>query len=363
MLLELTSGQVIAAATVGLLIVGAIQVITTLQRRKNSVVNVSPSLTVYPGTEFPNIHATNGVPTLEQLTQGVEVDPKDRRRARLLYEMGLAQFNHYVNNRDGVVAESRRAMESLVEQMDRAEVSLAGGTGIALARADKDELPETLIQYNSLRPQAQIYAQHKRREHEALQTIANDLQKNVPRTDYTSVKSLIELGEVPLDAIMSELPLSWQELRAISEVERGDRTVVKPPKREFIHTIFLTRDGRLLEDKRAERDGKWLRSDKHNMLVPYQEPVPVSRGRREGGAPVPTGECRIIIDRDPSPEWITEFWRQGGSRDQQYLLARDGRLPEQIRAAYRRRQIRTALWVIVAALVTVDVVMLAARYL
>ena len=362
-MLELTSGQVIAIATVGLLIVGAVRLIMTLRRRQDGVVNSNPTLTVYPGTEFPDIRATSGVPTMEQLTQGIEVDPKDRRRARLLYEMGLAQFNHYVNNRDGVVAESRRAMESLIEQMDEAEVSLARSTGIALAVADKDELPETLIQYNSLRPQVQIYAQHKRREHEALQTIASDLHHSVPRTDYTSVKSLIELGDVPLDAIMSELPLPWQELRTVSQVEAGDRIVGKPPKREFIHTIFLTRDGRLLEDKRAERDGKWLRSDKHDMLVPFQEPVPVFEARGEGEQPIRTGECRIVIDRDPSPEWITEFWRQGGYRDQQYILARDGKLPEQIRAAYRRRQLRLALWVIVAALATVDVVLLATRYL
>ncbi len=347
----------------GLLIVGAIQLITTLRRRKNSVVNAKATLTVYPGTEFPNIHATSGVPTLEQLTQGKKVDPKDRRRARVLYEMGLAQFNHYVNNRDGVVAESRRAMESLVEQMDQAEVSLAGSTGIALAIADKDELPETLIQYNSLSPQAQIYAQHKRGEYEALRTIANDLLKNVPRTDYTSVKSRIESGDVFLSSIMSELPFPWQELRTLNEAGSRKTVVAKPPKREFIHTIFLTRDGRLLEDKRAERDGNWLRSEKHNMLVPFQEPAQVMRARSEGAPLVPTGEWRIIVDSDPSQEWITEFWRQGGYRDQQYLLARDGQLPDQIRSAYRRKIVKTALWIVVAALAAVDIVVFTIKYL
>ena len=362
-MLGITSGQVIAAATVGLLlatvglvIVGVLQLITIRRHRKNRIADANPTLTVYPGGEFPKIHATNGVPTLQQLIQDIEVAPEDRWRARLLYEMGLAQFNHYVNNRDGVVTESRLAMESLVEQMDQSEISLAESTGIAFARADKDELPETLIQYNSLRPQTQIYAQHERREHEALQTIANDLQKNVPRTDYTSVKSLIESGEVPLDAIMSELPLPWQELRTISEVESGGRIVVKPPRREFMHTIFLTRDGRVLEDKRAERDGKWLQSDKHNLLVPYQEPAQVMRARDLDDRGVPTGESMIIIDRDPGPEWVTDFWRQGGYRDQQYILARDGRLPEQIRTAYRQKQIKTGLWLAFAALAIVDAV-------
>ena len=365
-LLALTSGQVIAAATVGLLlatvglvIVGVLHLVTIRRHRKNRLADANPTLTVYPGGEFPRIHATSSVPTLQQLTQDIQVAPDDRWRARLLYDMGLSRFNHYVNNRDGVVIESRLEMASLAEQMEQSEISLAESTGIALARADKDELPETLVQYNSLRPQTQIYVQHKRREHQALQTIANDLQKNVPRTDYTSVKSLIESGEVPLETIMSELPLPWQGLRTISEVESRKRIVVKPPRRDFIHTIFLTRDGRVLEDKRAERDGNWLRSDKHNMLVPYQEPAQVMRARDLGDYGVPTGESMLIVDRDPDPEWDTEFWRQGGYRDQQYLLARDGRLPEQIHTAYRQKQIRTALWVVSTILAIIDVVMLA----
>ena len=369
-MLDITSGQVTAAATVGLLLatvglvtVGVLQLVAMGRRLKNRLDDVNSTLTVYPGGEFPKIHATGGVPSLQQLTQDIEVDPRDRRRARALYDMGLAQFNHYVNNRDGVVTESRHAMTSLVDQMAESEISLAASTGVALDTADEDEMPETLIQYNSLRPQAQIYAQHKRREHEALQTIANDLLKNVPRTDYTSVKSLIELGEVPLDTILSELPVPWQELRAINHVESGRPSVNKPPRREYIHTIFLTRDGRILEDKRTERDGKWLRSDKHNMLVPYQEPVPVFRAHRAGEPPISAGESRIVIDRDPGPEWVTEFWRQGGYRDQQFLLARDGRLPEQIRSAYRRRQIRIALWSVVSILAVVDVVMFTVKYL
>ena len=361
-MLELSSEQVIAGTSVGLLIVGAAQLIVTLRSRQNRVAT-NPTLALDTGTEFPIIRATSGVPTLKQLTQGKELDPEDRWRARSLYEIGLTQFNHYVNNRDGVVAESRLEMESLVEQLAEGEVALASSTGIALATSDSDELSETLCQYNSLRPQVQIYAQHKRREYEALQTIGNDLQHNVPRTDFTSVKSLIELGEVSIDAIMSELPLPWQELRTISEAVSRDQYVVKPRKRELIHTIFLTREGRILEDKRAERDGKWLRSAKHNLLVPFQEPIPVFQAHREGSPPIPTGETRIVINSDASPEWVTEYWRQGGYRDQQCLLAMNGKLPDQIRSAYRRRQIRIALWVLVAAIATVDIALLATKYL
>ena len=288
--------------------------------------------------------------------------PEDRRRARVLYEMGLAQFNHYVNNRDRVVTESRFAMESLVEHMDQSEISLAESTGNALVRADKGELPETLIQYNSLRPQTQIYAQHKRREHVALQSIANDLSKNVPRTDYTSVKSRIESGEMPLDTIVSELPLPWQELRTINEKETPRRIVEKPPKREFIHMIFLTQDGRVLEDKRAERDGRWIRSDKHNLLVPYQEPAQVWQTTRPDRPPVPTGKYRVIISSEPSAEWITECWRQGGYIDQQYRLARDDRLPEQLRRAYRWRLFSMGIRAVAISLFVIYVVVLGVWY-
>ena len=124
-------------------------------------------------------------------------------------------------------------------------------------------------------------------------------------------------------------------------------------------TLRERRPVRVLEDKRAERDGNWLRSDKHNMLVPYQEPAQVMRARAVGDYGVPTGDSMLIVDRDPDPEWVTEFWRQGGYLDQQYLLARDGRLPEQIHTAYRQKQIRTALWVVSIPLVIIDAIMLA----
>ena len=362
-MLDISSNQVIAAATVALVIVGILTLFVKRRSRQNRSEDATPALAVYSGKEFPTIHATSGVPTLEQLTRGIEVDPKDRLRARVLYDSGLEQFNHYVNNRDGVVAEARREMTSLAEQMEQSEVTLAERIGIALTGDDNDDPSESQAQYDSLPPLAQIYAQQKRHEHEALQLIANDLQKNIPRTDYTSVKSRIESGEMPLDSIMSELPLPWQDLRTISQVAFSSRVVVKPPKRQFVHAMFLMPEGQLVEDKRAERDGKWLRSDKYGMLAPYTTPLRVMRERRPEGTAVPTGKFMVVVPATVGPEWLTELLRQGGYRDQQYILARDGMLPEQVREAYRRQLMWRIIWGVLIALFVVDVVLWTSRLL
>ena len=362
-MLDITSNQVVAVASLGLFLVALLQLINRLRKSKNTVPSISGRLKVYTSQEFPRIHATNGVPTLEQLTQDLEVNPKHRLGMQLLYEMGLTQFNHYMNNRDGVINESRREMKMLSELISDSEAASAQGVGVKLATVGNENMQETLAEYDSLKPETKLYAQHKRREHEALQTIANDLSKGVPRTDYTSVKSLIELGGTSLSAILSDLPLPWQELRTIDQRKRRRTSAVKPPKREFVHTIFLMRDRTILEDKRAEKDGKWLRSYKHSMLVPYQDPSQILQTTDAGGPSVARRKSMVIIDRNPSPEWITEFYRQGGYLDQQFILARDGRTPEQLRRAYRQRQITMLLWVIASALLVVNAFTFATRFL
>lgn len=346
--LDISSGQVTAAATVALVIVGILTLVLMRRGLKGRSSDNTALPVLHSGGGSPTIHATGGVPTFQQLTQGIEIDPQDHRRARGLYETGLEQFNHYVNNRDGVVATAKQEMESLAQHLEESEISHAGRIGIALAGADEDDPSELEGQYKSLGPEAQIYAQQKRREQEALKSIANDLRNDVPRTDYTSVRSRIESGNVSLDAIMSELPITWQDLRTINQTSTRPPPVEKPPKRRFVHAVFLTLEGTYLEDKRAEKDGKWVRSDRHDMLAPYLTPYRVM----EDG--VPTDSFMVVIPPAIGSEWLTEMWRQGGYRDEQYGLRRDGLHPEQIRARYRRRRdLRVAL-----ALLTVEVVVL-----
>ena len=121
-----------------------------IRHRRNAMSEVTPEIYMYSRGESPRIHSTSGVPTLEQLTQDVHLDPKDRSRARWLYEMGLKQYNHYMNNRDGVVTESIRVMNELRSRMTHAEVSLADEIGVALASKKKGELRKARVQYEKI---------------------------------------------------------------------------------------------------------------------------------------------------------------------------------------------------------------------
>ena len=317
---------------------------------------------VYPGADYPTIHAVSGVPTLQQLTEGVEIGPKAAGLVRRLYDIGLAQFNRYVNNRDGVIEESRREMNKLSGAFSQFEARQAESIGISLAMAsDENQRQAARSNYGRLTPQSQIYAGHKRREIEAQRKIARDLEKDIRRTDYTTVKRRIAAGNAPLASITSELPIPWQSLRTLNEKIEPHKPTERPPKREFLHVVFAMKE-RKLEDKKAEKDGDWIISDKHDMLVPYQEPIPLLNLVRQGARPVQTGRV-VLINQDPTSEWETEFWRQGGFMDQTYLRARSGTLPEQLRKSYRRHQFRIASWVAVGVMVTVDIVLAASIYL
>ena len=322
---------------------------------------VPAPVNLYGSREYPRIHSTNGVPTMQQLTQGIEMDAKRRGLAQEMYNLGLEQFNHYVNNRDGIIAEARDKMNELRNELDEAELSLAEEVGMALATAVDAAVPETQLRSQALGPEARIYAQSWRQEYEALQTMARDLECGVPRTDYTSVKSRIASGYAALDAITSELPIMWQEMMTINERAEPVQTARKPPKREYVHVLFLTKDEGPLVDTRAERDGKWLHSHKHGLVVPYLEPVEDYGFVRGDRPPVPTGKRIVVIDSDPGTEWETELWRQGGYLDQRYLRSRAGQEPEQLRKAYRNRQIKRIAWGINTILFAFILIMLFER--
>lgn len=293
----------------------------------------------YQVKEFPEIHATSGVPTLPQFTEGMHLDAKRSLLAQRRYGFGLAQFNHYVNNRDGVIEESRRQMANLAGSLSQIEKFKAEEIGESLATFETSEQEEEAqAHYKGLSVQAQIYAQHRRREIEAMRRIARDLETNTSRTDYTSVKARIASGNVKLDPILSELPIAWQDIRTLSERAIRPKITGKPPKLERIQLLVITRDRGLLKDHRAEIDGKWVVSEKLDITVPYKEPAPIYEQVEEGVPPVWKGEAVVITDA-PESESVTEFWRKGGRLDELYTRYRDGKSPDQLRSAQRWRRI------------------------
>ena len=121
---ELTSNQVIAAATIGIFLVGLVQLYLNRResRNKDSAGN-TPSPTLFSTADPQIIHATSGVPTLQQLIEGIEIDARRMGVAERLYESGLAQFNRYVNNRDGVIQDSRVEMGNLAHSLSGSDLS------------------------------------------------------------------------------------------------------------------------------------------------------------------------------------------------------------------------------------------------
>ena len=321
-----------------------------------------PRYKLYPGKEFPTVHVSNGIPTLQQLTEDMQLDSERLGIAERLYESGLAQFNHYVNNRDSVIERSRQLMSDLANSLSQPELALAESIGVCMTmEGADDEKTAVQEQYDNLSPQAQIYAQHKRREVDALRRIARDLEKDVPRTDYTALKARIASGAVTLDSVVSELPNPWQEIRSLNNRAERARVTRKPPRRTFFHVEFVTAMG-LSEDRHAEKDGDWIISRKHGLMSPFQEPVPIYELREENKPPVRKGEV-IVISQDPSSEWDTEFWRRGGRLDQVYLRAKYGESPEQLRRAYRGQIIRRLGWALAGSLTLANVALVAAKYL
>ena len=306
--------------------------------------------------EFPAIHATSGVPSITQLMERLQLDAKRSLVAQRRYELGLAQFNHYVNNRDGVIENARSQMASLARTLSYAEICKADEIGKSLtANQDQEQEESTQTQYRELSPQAQIYAQHKRRETETMRRIARDLETDTPRTDYTLVKARIASGNVKLDSIVSELPILWQDIRTLDQKTARPKIERRPPKRELLHLRLMTRERGLLEDKHAEKDGNWIVSKRYGIVVPYQAPVSIRAHVKDGVPPVRNGQA-VVITQARGSEWDTEYWRKGGRLDQVYLRAKNGMDPEQLRSAYRWRLITRAAWVAVG----VDIILFVA---
>ena len=365
--LDISSNQVIAATAVLALITPLFSKVWTWiaakkDRQSSQTFDILQN-SLLSAQQLPKIHATNGVPTFEQLTRCTSIDPANLVSARAMYEHGLQQYNHPVNNRDGLIVEAQNQMRSLAARLTRAEIETATSVSIAMADGDDDELSETEQQYDAMSPDAKTYAELRRVEQSIRESILNDLRKDVRRTDFTEAKALVAAGDTPLDAVMSQFPLPWQDLRRVDQLQSERPVMSKPPKPKFVHAMFLTPKGTIAFDKHAEKDGKWVRSDKHKMMAPYPKPFRVMRRRGRHGDFVPTGEFMVVVGPSIPSEWLTEMWRRDGYFDEQYRRAREGRLPKQVRAYYRRQRILTVLRVIVAAEVVLFAVLVLMRFL
>ena len=292
----------------------------------------------------PTITDSLGTPSLQQLTQGMKLNSKAKKLAEALYDLGLEQYNHPVNNRDRIIRESREITNELATVLSLDELKLADEIGreTTVPQCGATETQQSKAPL-LLSPNARTYAHHKKRATVALESAARDLAKNVPRTDYTFLKQRIASRESSLEAIVDELPVPWQSIRELNEKSETPEVREKPPKQEKVIAEYVMADGRVLRDKRAEIDGDWLTSHKYNFLTPCPPPTQILLPDQLGRF-ARKGEKIREVSREPSSEWLTEFWRRGGYCDQVYLRARAGKLPHQLRRAYRRRQIRQIQW-------------------
>ena len=365
----IASDQGMAILGIAMLVVAVLTLIVNMRalrrlKRGANGIDTTKLVSMFKVPSDPHgstIHAVSGVPTLRQLTFGMKLSAEERGLTQALYDIGLEQFRHYVNNRDSVIAEARQQMDCLRARISPLEIRLAKDIGISLATAEGDELRITRARYDALEPSVKAYAQCIRREYEAERSIARDLQNDVPRTDYTAVQSSIASGGVLLESIASALPVPWQEIMSINDKIQLITPATKPPKRELVNLVMSTDKG-VLQDKRAERDGKWVTSKRHNVLVPYREPIPLYEHRHSHRPPVRVGKV-MVVNRNHGSEWDTEFWRQGGYLDQTYLRCKSGTHPEQLRRTYRRRQAQRAGWTLVSVLVVANIVLFAMRFL
>ena len=324
-----------------------------LGNRRDDAANI-PKL--FQTTQGHTMGDSLGTPSLEQLTQGMKLDSKAKKVAEVLYDLGLEQYNHPVNNRDRIIRESHEITTELATILSIEDLKLADEIGSETTaperRATDTQWPKASL---LLRPNARTYAHHKQREKLALESVARDLDKKVPRTDYTFLKQRIASRASSLESIVDELPVAWQSIRELNEKSATPEVRHKPPKQEKVIAKYYMADGRVLRDKGAEIDGDWLTSRRYNFLTPCPPPTEIFHPTRLGRMSRKVGEIREVR-REPSSEWLTEFWRRDGYCDQVFLRAKAGKLPHQLRRAYRRRQIRKIQWSLLIVGVAANIV-------
>ena len=268
---------------------------------------------------------------------------RSKREARLcksLYDIGKKQFDHSVNNRSGAIRGARQSMADLRKIMAADDIRGAETLGIELARADSSKLAEVERRLEETPANTRLYAMHKKTEEETTLSIARDLEKGIPVTDYTEVKDLMAAGASSLSEVFGELPIPWQKIREIPWP--GSESIATARKPIYIPTSIHHAKLGLLYDKKAEPDGDWIVSHKYGVVYPYLGPTSVYEFRGEPPHFVKVREEYVITSDDYPPEWDTKLWGKGGYLDEALERAARGEDPPTLRHRRLRRRIRLA---------------------
>lgn len=343
------TGNVLVIAAVVSAIAMVVTAIATVviarngSRQKNSVtlvINVN-QIAQNMANVLPNAPVEIGYNvSLEFLTQDIPLPTKRHKRlCYALYESGRAQFDAEPNNRMGIIEQAQRKMAMLGQNISSAERDAAESLGTTRARLPKEETGRVTGDIGNLSAEAQLYAWHKTIEVEALLSLARDLAKKIPITDYTEVKRRITEG-ASLAQVIDDLPIPWQKIRDIPWPMPESRA--KPTKPVYVPVTLVTVDG-VFDDDKAERDGEWIVSNKLGIVYPYLDMVPHYEFRNLNRPPVLSGK-RLVIDREAPPEWDTKFWRKGGYLDQVFLRAARGEDPSTLRRKQFYSRINRIYW-------------------
>lgn len=283
----------------------------------------------------------NIVTQLDFLTCGMHfTSRRERGLCKGLYEIGKKQFDHRVNNRDGILQDARHRMAEIRSSENIEDIREAEFLGTQLAKTDDGNSDEIRHRLEMLPPSARMYAMHKKIEEETTLSIAGDLEKGIPITDYTQVKDRMAAG-ASLSEVIEDLPAPWQKIREIPWPE--PRRTTKPRNPIYMPTTILHAELGLLYDKNAELDGEWLISHKHDIVYPYLGPTAIYECRGDPPHLVKVGE-EYVIASDYPPEWETKLWRRGGYLDEVFERATRGDDPFSSQRRRLRRQRTMTVW-------------------
>lgn len=314
-----------------------------LQKRgSNDQANATRQLAKSIEKVLPNtsVDTGNNV-SLEFLAKDIPLPEKRHKQlCYALYDSGRAQFEVAINNRNGIIEKAQREMAELGSSLSDEELAAAKKLGIAKARSPEAEIVKVAWDLGNLLAKAQLYAEHKTIKEKTLLSLARDMGKGIPITDYTEVKKRLAEG-ASLAQVIDDLPIPWQKIREIPWPMPYSHA--KPTKPDYISVIKITEEG-VSEDNKAERDGEWVVSDKLDIVYPLLDMVPHYKFINPTGPPVLAGKS-LVITRDAPPEWETKLWGKGGYLDQVFLRAAKGEDPKTLRRKQLNSRIQWAFLV------------------
>ena len=334
---------ILGIVTVGTLLVAGINLILNWRRdRRESELHCLARVSQIAEAGRGAVHSQEDpVTQLDLLTTGMRLySRQERSLCKRLYEIGKRQFDHRVNNRNYILQDARQKMAEIRRSENMEDIREAELLGIQLARMDDENSDEIGRRLEMLPASTRMYAMYKKIEEETALSIARDLEKGIPVTDYTEVKERMAAG-ASLPKVFEDLPIPWQKIREIPWPERHRKT--KPQSPIYIPTTIHHADLGLLHDKKAELDGEWLISHKYDIVYPYLGPTSVYKFIGDPPHLAKVGE-KYVIASDYPPEWETKLWRRGGYLDEVFERATRGEDPFSLRRRRLRRQRTLAIW-------------------